>query len=56
MNATTLTLSIAWVFLIGSWILPFVKKGSYNYKVAGLIVSAISFGMFLSHTIYQFFN
>lgn len=56
MNATTLTLIIAWVLLIASWVIPFVKKGNYNYRIAGLIISAISFGMFLTHSIYIFVN
>ena len=54
MNATMLTLSIAWVLLISSWIIPFVKRGNIKYRTAALIISAMSFGMFLAHSIYQF--
>jgi uncharacterized membrane protein YwzB len=55
MNATALTAIIAWVLLISSWIVPFIKKGNSNYRITALIISAISFGMFVTNAIYQFF-
>jgi len=52
MTAQGLTMTIAWVLLIASWIIPFAFKTKTNSRVVGLIVSAISFGMFLSSWIF----
>ena len=56
MTAQGLTMTIAWVLLIASWIIPFAFKTKTNSRVVGLIVSAISFGMFLSSWIFTMFK
>jgi hypothetical protein len=56
MTAQGLTMTIAWVLLIASWIIPFAFKTKTNSRVIGIIVSAISFGMFLSSWIFTIFK
>jgi hypothetical protein len=52
MTAQGLTMTIAWVLLIASWIIPFAFKTKTNSRVIGIIVSAISFGMFIASYIF----
>jgi hypothetical protein len=53
MTSLALSMTIAWVLLIASWIIPFAFKTKTNSRVIGIIVSAISCGMFLSSWIFS---
>jgi len=52
MTAQALTMTIAWVLLIASWIIPFVIKTS-SARMICIILSAISCGVFLSSWIFS---
>jgi hypothetical protein len=56
MTAQALTMTIAWVLLIASWIIPFVFRTKTNSRIIGLILSAASCGMFLSSYIFTVFK
>lgn len=53
MTALSLTMTIAWVLLVASWIIPFAFKAKTNSRIVGLIVSAVSCGMFFSSWIFS---
>ncbi len=56
MTAQGLTMTIAWVLLVASWIIPFAFKTKTNSRIIGIIISAISCGMFLSSWIFTMFK